>query len=633
MGSGRTVQSRTRRYSKPFQINYLKIVQSPNGEKQMKQTAILAAVILVTGLVCQAGAESQDDVLLSALEDEMERSLEKLQLENEPKPYFVAYSVTEVSSSTATATLGGQLSSNSNRNRMLSVVVRVGSPELDNTNFSSMSGSFDLGGILGGGPQFPLTDNYDEIRRVAWLATDSAYKSAVSNLSGKKAALEQQNIEDRPSDFSEEETFTYSSSDHFPAEDQELLADIAKQLSAVLKGNADIQNSKTTVSSVLSRRIYMDSQGNQHDLGLGVCSATTQARTQTTEGIPIRRASQAYARNCSELAQQELRGAVKEMAKNLVAMMSAETLDSYTGPVLFEHQAAAQLVAQALSGRLADIPKPISDATGFNPFSAMENPFQNRIDSRVFPRSMSVINDPTIKEFNGKALLGSYDVDSEGMPSRRTEIISNGILKALLTTRAPTKSSDSTTGSNRGIGGPAPGNLFIESDDGVSADELLSELMMLAEENGQEYALIVRRIMDFGELDFSDMDTMMQMAQGLMGGNVEILPTVETLKVYPDGTEVPVLPVSITEFVDAHYRDIVASSEERQHIDIALSPGGNMMGMLGGMLGGGGMGGLATMQQSFISVVTPALLFEDLTLRSATGSKLRPPLIAHPLSE
>ena len=157
-------------------------------------------------------------------------------------------------------------------------------------------------------------------------------------------------------------------------------------------------------------------------------------RTQTTEGIPIRRASQAYARNCSGLAQQELEVAVEEMAQNLVAMMSAETLDSYTGPVLFEHQAAAQLVAQALSGRLADTPKPISDASGFNPFASMENPFQNRIDSRVFPRSMSVINDPTIKEFNGKSLLGSYDVDSEGMPARRTELISNGILKALLAT-------------------------------------------------------------------------------------------------------------------------------------------------------------------------------------------------------
>ena len=65
-----------------------------------------------------------------------------------------------------------------------------------------------------------------------------------------------------------------------------------------------------------------------------------------------------------------------------------------------------------------------------------------------------------------------------------------------------------------------PGNLFIESNDGVSADELRSELMMLAEENGQEFALVVRRIMDVGELDFSDMDTMMQLAQGLMGGNV-----------------------------------------------------------------------------------------------------------------
>lgn len=633
MGSGRRVQSRTRRYPKPSRTNYLKIVQTSNGEKQMKQTANLAVAILITTLACHAGAESQDDVLLSALEDEMSRSLEELQLDNEPKPYFVSYTVTEVSSTTTTSTLGGQLSSNSDRSRMLNVVVRVGSPELDNTNFSSMSGGFDLGGILGGGPPFPLTDDYDEIRRVVWLATDSAYKSAVSSLSGKKAALEQQNIEDRPNDFSEEEAFTYSSSDHFPAEDQELLADIAKQLSSVLKGNADIQDSSTTVSSVLSRRIYMDSQGNQHDLELGVCSAVTKAKTQTTEGVPIRRASQAYARNCSDLAQQDLAMAVEEMAQNLVAMKSAETLDSYTGPVLFEHQAAAQLVAQALSGRLADTPKPISDAAGFNPFASMENPFQNRIDSRVFPRSMSVINDPTVKQFNGKALLGSYDVDSEGMPSRRTEIISNGILKALLSTRAPTKSSKSTTGSNRGIGGPVPGSLFVESDDGVSADELRSELMMLAEENGQEYALVVRRIMDVGELDFNDMDTMMQLAQGLMGGNVAILPTVETLKVYPDGTEVPVLPVSISEFVDAHYRDIVASSVERQPIDIALSPGGNMMGMLGGMLGGGGMGGLATMQQSFISVVTPALLFEELTLRSATGSKLRPPLIAHPLSD
>lgn len=599
----------------------------------MKQTANFVLMFLVTALAFNAGAESQDDALLSALEDEMARSLEELQLENEPKPYFVSYTVTEVSTTTATSTLGGHLSSNSNRNRMLTVVVRVGSPELDNTNFSSMSGSFNLGGLLGGGPPFPLTDSYDEIRRVVWLATDGAYKSAVSNLSGKKAALEQQNIEDRPNDFSEEESFTYSSAEQFQAEDQELMVDIANQLSAALKGNADIQNSSTTVSSIVSRRIYMDSQGNQHDLELGVCSAVTQAKTQTTEGIPIRRASQAYAKTCGELALQELTTAVEEMAQNLVAMKSAESLTSYTGPVLFEHQAAAQLVAQALSGRLADTPKPVSDATGFNPFASMENPFQNRIGSRVFPRSMSVVNDPTIKEFNGKSLLGSYDVDSEGMPSRRTELISNGMLKALLSTRAPTKSSDSTTGSNRGIGGPVPGNLFIESNDGVSAEDLRSELMMLAEENGQEFALVVRRIMDVGELDMTDMESVMQLAQGVMGGNLMILPTVETLKVYPDGTEVPVLPVSISEFVDAHYRDIVASSQDRQPIDIALSPGGNIMGMLGGMLGGGGMGGLATMQQSFISVVTPALLFEDLTLRSATGSKLRPPLIAHPLSD
>lgn len=602
----------------------------------MKKVANLVLAMLFTTLACHVAAESQENVLRKALEDEMARSLQTLQLENESKPYFISYTVTEVNSVSANATLGALLTSNSNRSRILDVQVRVGSPELDNTNYSGSSGpfNFDLGGLMGGGPSFPITDSYDEIRRVAWLATDSAYKNAVSNLAGKKAALEQQNIEDRPNDFSEEEAFVYSSTEHYPVSDVELVSKLAIDLSISLSGMPDILDSSATVNSVTTKRLFLDSQGNSHDIEMGVCSVATKARTQTEEGIQIRGNSSAYARTCDELEDRRL--SMKEeivlMANDLMFMRGAETLECYSGPVLFEPQAAAQLLSQALTGRLAASPKPITEASGFS-LPTTENPFQDRIDSRVFPRSMSVVNDPTTKEFNGQSLLGGYVVDAEGMPSRRTELISNGILRALLSTRAPTKATSTSTGSNRvGIGGAVPGNLFIESSDGASMDELRSELLTLAEENGQEYAIVVRQIMDVGDIDFTDTDFLMQTMQSVMGGNVAILPTVQTLKVYPDGSEVPVLPVSISDFVDSYYRDIVACSEERQAFNLPISPMGNFMGMLGGMMGGGGMGGLVATQQHFMSVVTPALLFEDLTLRSATGSKLRPPLISHPLA-
>jgi len=34
----------------------------------------------------------------------------------------------------------------------------------------------------------------------------------------------------------------------------------------------------------------------------------------------------------------------------------------------------------------------------------------------ILPKFLSVVDDPTIKEFDGKKLVGSYEVDSEGVP-------------------------------------------------------------------------------------------------------------------------------------------------------------------------------------------------------------------------
>lgn len=558
---------------------------------------ILASAALVGNTYAQS---EEEDVLLRSLQDEMDRALNDLRLDLEPPPYFVAYTVSESKSTSATYVLGAHNGSNESRGRFLQVVVRVGSPELDNTNFVNL----DAGFFGRSSNRVPLTGSYDEMRRVIWLATDAAYKRAVSDLAAKKSALEQQTESDRPNDFSEEEPFTHMGEETYETLGIQELSEIARELSSVFQGMPDLHASVARLSSVANKRLYLDSEGNFHRYQSGLCAASMYAKTQTLDGAGISDGVSFYGRSCEDLpSMADMEDAGQEMAARLVASRSAEALDNYNGPVLLAEQAAAEFLSQNLIGRLGAEPTRSSS----NPnYAARQrnfaNPFLDRLNARVFPRFLSVVNDPTLTEFEGRALLGHYVVDNQGMPSRRVELITNGMLRGLLTSRSPTKSFDKSTGSSRGFGSPSPGNLFIEAKEGLSDEELNDELLTLADEYGLEYGLVLRKIMNprdaqmdpFGSSPFQS------------GGP----PALNVVKLYPDGSEVPVLPMTVSNFVDSFFKDIIAVSEDRVTYDVPLSTGG----------------------LNFATIVTPSLLFEDLSLRDAGGAKPKLPLFPHPMA-
>ena len=100
----------------------------------MKRGAIctLWITVLLTGLPLQA----QENVLMKALRDEMGRTMERLQLGDMDRPYYVAYWVRESEGRGSTAILGGLLGrGRGTGSRFLSVELRVGDHDLDNTNF------------------------------------------------------------------------------------------------------------------------------------------------------------------------------------------------------------------------------------------------------------------------------------------------------------------------------------------------------------------------------------------------------------------------------------------------------------------------------------------------------------------
>ena len=131
-----------------------------------------------------------DDVLLRALSDEMERSMKELRLPDLEGPYFISYRVDETTHDTVSATLGSLETSSRTRYRSLTVELRVGSYELDNTNFLSFPSYGASMMSWAGTGQLPLDADYQELRRQIWLATDNAYKTAVEQLAQKKAALQ-----------------------------------------------------------------------------------------------------------------------------------------------------------------------------------------------------------------------------------------------------------------------------------------------------------------------------------------------------------------------------------------------------------------------------------------------------------
>lgn len=580
-------------------------------------------VCLAFSFVVSIVGQEAEDVLVNALKDELARSLSELQLEDEPKPYFISYAVNESRSTSVTAVLGATTAENSLVQRLLSVSIRVGDASLDNSNFGSP-------GLLVYTTNLPVTDSYDELRRVIWQATDTAYKEAVSTLASKKTALESRTEEKTLADFSIENQFEFEDPNFAQAFDfdHESLNSRVIKLSGVALGDTAIQTSSTTGTFVQIARTYLDSQENFHRVVSRSCTLQTHASMQLPNGRIIKDVNTTYAKTCELLPNIDTLIASQTLfTTRLDSLQDAEELESYAGPVLIEDQAAANFLVQMLLGRLSARPELVVDAQmmGFGQFP--ENPFQGKVGRRVFPKFLSLTNDPLMTSFEEAALLGSYIVDAEGMPARRTELIQDGELKTLLTTRAPVEDMTESTGSNRLQSGALPGNLMVTSNETSSRDELIELLLELADDSGEDFGIIVRRIQNPDELA-PDFNTMMSVVQGAMTGSLSVFPTLEALKIYPDGSEVPILPATFANINDSILRDIVAVSEQKSAFNVPITFQSTIaLFSLSNIFAAG------SLNPSFVGVVTPALLIEEVELADAGGDKPKLPIVPHPMLE
>ena len=62
---------------------------------------------------------------------------------------------------------------------------------------------------------------------------------------------------------------------------------------------------------------------------------------------------------------------------------------------------------------------------------------------------MTVVDDPTAKDYNSKPLMGGYSVDEDGVRGQKVTLVENGTLRNELMSRRPGPDFDQSNGHGR----------------------------------------------------------------------------------------------------------------------------------------------------------------------------------------
>jgi hypothetical protein len=516
-------------------------------------------------------AELEKDVLLRALVDELDRNQAKLRMEGLEDPYFLQFRLEDAARSYAVASLGAIVGSNANRSRNLTTQVRVGSYELDNTNYRG-----DGYHRAGRDAAVPLEDDYAVIRQAIWWATDRNYKDVLEAFAQKQAFMKTKVIEEKPNDFAAAPVAVHFEPPAEPPADVAPLEKIAREVSAVFRDYPDVQNSQAWIQSEGGTQYLVNSEGTRIRTAGRVYTCNVYAVVQADDGMPLADVLTVYARRLEDLpSTEELIRRTRHMTDRLLAVRSAPTLDSYTGPVLFEAEAAAELFAERFAGNFAGGQRPVGSRTPPDDFS-------RKLNRRVLPRFMNVVDDPTVETLHGEPALGHYTYDDEGVKARSVPLIEDGRLKALLMSRNPSREFSESTGHGRG-GRTTMGCLIVTADDPADPDSLRKELIEAAEDEGLEYAIRIE-------------------ATGAAGLRAPLV----VHKVYPDGREERVRGVEIGQFDLKAFKRMLAAGDQPYVLNSSSGSGRTL--------------------------VVPALLFEELDLAKMDRDFDTPPILPSPLA-
>ncbi len=425
-----------------------------------------------------AHAAANGDPLLEALLTELERSRAQLKMDQVAAPYYIEYRVSDVQEFLSEAAFGAQRESQNVHVRLLRVVVRIGDYKQD-SYFSEGMGQTQI---------LPLDNDAIALRHQIWLATDEAYKDAGQALTQKQSILKQFTADDHPvDDFAKAPVVTLVQPLASLKVDEAGWKKTLEDATNLYRVYPEIQSLSAFARFSLLNEYLVNSEGTVTRTGRNTYSVQLSASTQAPDGMRLARSPAWTVAKYDELPTRErLLQYSREALDTLKALRNAPIVDEeYRGPVLFEADAADDVVAGLIGGNVLGR-KPQLGAPNRTTGS-----FATSYKSRVLPTFIDVVDDPTMKDFQGKSVIGGYEVDSEGVRAQPVNIVDKGVLTNYLLGRQPIRDFPASNGHGRGAPatppGPNLGVLLLKSTEAKSLDDLKKTMMERVNTAGQTF--------------------------------------------------------------------------------------------------------------------------------------------------
>ncbi len=560
--------------------------------------AALAFLALPQTSLSQNG---EDDVILRAMRDEIDRSRQlRVVGGRDDAPYFISYTLNDGETYRINASMGAAVAVSHNRVRFPVIDVRVGSYDFDDTGHI-YSGIY-TGSRLDGA--WPLDDSYQALRDGFWLATDRAYKTALESISRKRSSLNNANAPaEKLADFSRVDPVKSIGKISHKKFDQAAWESRIVNISGIFNAYPEVLASLVDFQQLQGATYIMTNEGTVIRYTDDLSLFFSKAEGQAPDGMLVRDAVSFQQQDIDQLpSEADMRKAVAASAENIRALAHAPAGASFSGPTLFEPQAAAQLMAQLIGDNLYVPRRPLAEpgrAVNFLP-----SELESKIGSRILPEWIDITDDPLQTTWNGRALPGHYPFDDEGVPGKTVSVVEKGVLKNFLMTRQPVKGFATSNGHARLPGGygakrAAISNLFITASQTSPLADLKKRLIDMCKERGKPYGMLVRKL----DYPFSgNAAELRQLAAsgGQSGGSARpVSPPVLLYRVYADGREELVRGLRFRGVSTRTLRDMLAASQETAEFDFT-----NNAAPLA-LLGAGGYLAPA-------AVISPAMLFEEI---------------------
>lgn len=443
-------------------------------------------------LALHAAAPDPRLALLSAMEQEGARAMQRLRIAGYEPPFFLSYQLKDLRHDEVSGRFGAVVDDLTRRDRRLQADVRVGSYELDSSSRDDAALFLGPEGQTWSAPrEAPLDDDAPALRNALWLLTDEKYKEALSSYFKKKSkGVYRADEAERGPSFTREPPQRHVDAARPFAFDRARWRGEVRRLTSLFRGHPDVFDASVKVTGEKEIRWFTSSEGSALVTEDTVYGLHVQAVARALDGQLLENSRDFYAREEAGLpGPEKVEREVRALILELEALRKAPVVDPYTGPAILAPEATGVLFHEAVGHRLEG-ERQDDDKEG--------QTFKGQVGKAILPPFLSVLDDPTLRAEGEVALNGAYEYDDQGVPGQRTVLVEDGVLRTFLLSRRPVKPFTRSNGHGRSQGALPPvarmANLVIRSKKQVPMTELKRLLVEEAKRQGKPYGLVIQDI-------------------------------------------------------------------------------------------------------------------------------------------